>query len=39
MREGEEGVGYMVAGEAGKMGAGEGELSLDPDASDGGPTL
>ena len=34
MREGEEVVGYMVAGEAG-----EGELSLEPEWSEGGPAL
>ena len=34
MREGEPVVGYMVAGEAG-----EGELSLEPEWSEGGPAL
>ena len=34
MREGEVVVGYIVAGEAG-----EGELSLEPEWSDGGPAL
>ena len=34
IREGEEVVGYMVAGEAG-----EGELSLEPEWSEGGPAL
>ena len=42
IREGEEVVGYRllgVAGDAGKMGAGEGELSREPEWSEGGPAL
>lgn len=30
-------VGYIVAGEAGNIGAGLGELSLEPEWSEGGP--
>jgi len=37
IKEGLEVVGYMVAGEAGNIGAGLGELSRDPEWSEGGP--